>query len=196
MITISTEYLGKALNFSEHRKFNVKCDIYCRNHKIDLTPYTEYLPHAGGYKKIYNLPLDLALGIVENVRMSNTNRSKVLQELYLLKGDKVVTQCHPRAEVSLMEGLALFLEELGLGLKTNHYVLGRYKLDGYIPEFNIAIEVDEPYHAQYVTKDNIRTEDITTELGRTFIRVPDDIPLPVLLAKVAHQIFIAGYISA
>jgi len=184
---IQSDYLSEVLGFCEHTKFNRKCDIYCKNHSIDLTPYTIYKKGTGNPKKVYNLPLDLALGIVENIRMSNPNRGKVLQELYTLKGATVVTQCYIRPEVHLMQGLQQFLEALNFKFIPGHYVLGKYILDGYIPEFNIAVEVDEPFHQYKKEEDAHRMKEVTEQLGCRFVRVPDDTPLPLLLASVVKE---------
>lgn len=48
-----------------------------------------------------------------------------------------------------------------------------YFIDGYIPELNLAIEVDENYHNNQKEKDIIRQQNIEKELNCNFIRVDD-----------------------
>ena len=52
---------------------------------------------------------------------------------------------------------------------------GGYFLDGYIPEINLAIEIDEKYHERERTrgKDLKREEFIKQKLGSQFIRIRD-----------------------
>jgi very-short-patch-repair endonuclease len=55
------------------------------------------------------------------------------------------------------------------------YPIKGYFLDGYIPELNLAIEVDEPRHNKDNVKqhDIIRQYDIETELNCKFLRIED-----------------------
>ncbi len=48
-----------------------------------------------------------------------------------------------------------------------------YFLDGYIPELNLAVEVDESYHnnPEQLQKDKYREEQIKKELGCSFFRI-------------------------
>jgi len=49
-----------------------------------------------------------------------------------------------------------------------------YFLDGYVPQINLAIEVDEPAHKNRIEKDIIRQKEIEQELGCTFLRIKDE----------------------
>jgi hypothetical protein len=53
------------------------------------------------------------------------------------------------------------------------FKVGGYFLDGYIPEINLAIEVDEKYHQYQTEKDKIREEFIKAKLGCQFLRIKD-----------------------
>lgn len=53
------------------------------------------------------------------------------------------------------------------------YKIGGYHLDGYIPEINLAIEVDEKYHKGITEKDVKREEFIRQKLGCEFLRIKD-----------------------
>ncbi len=54
------------------------------------------------------------------------------------------------------------------------YEIIGYILDGYIPEINLAIEVDEPFHKNQVEKDKIREQNIIDELECKFLRIKDE----------------------
>ena len=48
-----------------------------------------------------------------------------------------------------------------------------YFLDGYIPELNLAIEIDEDWHNNRKERDAIRQKEIEEELGCNFLRIKD-----------------------
>lgn len=65
-------------------------------------------------------------------------------------------------------------KEVELGYRIiRQYKCGGYYLDGYIPELNWAIEVDEYYHKNRKEKDTAREEFIKQKLGCEFIRIND-----------------------
>lgn len=53
------------------------------------------------------------------------------------------------------------------------YEVGGYYLDGYVPEINLAIEVDEKRHKNTKGKDLEREEFIKQKLGCQFLRIKD-----------------------
>jgi len=184
MDIVTTEYLAKELVFSEHRKFNVKCEIYCMNHDIDLEQYLT-TERRSGIKRIYSLPLTLAIGIVENVRMSNPNRTRVLNDLYAKHGTIVITQHHARKEIELLDTLKDTLKELGHDLLTQYAILQhKYVLDGYLPSHNLVIEFDEFHHDQYKDKDEDRTNEVCKHLSCDLIRLKEEDTLGTNIGKV------------
>lgn len=62
---------------------------------------------------------------------------------------------------------------LGVELKRQYRVLGKYRIDGYDPINNIAYEVDEEQHftPQHKEADCLREEEIKVELGCKFVRI-------------------------
>jgi very-short-patch-repair endonuclease len=61
-----------------------------------------------------------------------------------------------------------------LGVKIlRQYKIGGYFLDGYIPEMDLAIEVDEKHHQYQTEKDKQREEFIKSELKCQFLRIKD-----------------------
>ena len=66
--------------------------------------------------------------------------------------------------------------EVELGYRIiRQYEVGGYFLDGYIPEINLAIEVDEKFHTtpRHKKKDAEREEFIKQKLGCRFLRIKD-----------------------
>lgn len=64
--------------------------------------------------------------------------------------------------------------ELSFGYKIiRQYPIKGYFLDGYIPELNLALEIDEKFHERRKEKDKIKQENIQKELNCDFIRILD-----------------------
>lgn len=63
-------------------------------------------------------------------------------------------------------------QELGYRI-IRQFEVGGYYVDGYIPEINLVIEVDEKYHDNQKEKDLKREEFIRAKLGCRFIRIKD-----------------------
>lgn len=65
----------------------------------------------------------------------------------------------------------------GLKLMRNHEIVG-YFVDGYSPELNIVVEIDEPYHyyadGTLKPSDVLRQKNIEDAIGCTFIRIRDE----------------------
>lgn len=51
------------------------------------------------------------------------------------------------------------------------YKINGYFLDGYVPEINLAIEVDEVHHKRMKEKDLIREKEIIESIGCSFFRI-------------------------
>lgn len=62
---------------------------------------------------------------------------------------------------------------LGVKLKRQYRVLGKYKIDGYDPVNNVAYEIDEEQHftPQHIQADRVREKEIFNELGCKFVRI-------------------------
>lgn len=79
-----------------------------------------------------------------------------------------------RFELSFGELLQETLKPLNISIETQKSVFGRkYRIDFYLPEFNLAIEYDEEHHNEEENKikDNQREEEIKNELHCEFIRL-------------------------
>jgi len=75
-----------------------------------------------------------------------------------------------RKEIEFLQLLEGVLSPLGLTLE-RQYIVNGYRLDGYVPEMNIAVEYDERHHDLHQEKDYQRESDIQREIGCKFIRV-------------------------
>ena len=65
-------------------------------------------------------------------------------------------------------------KSLGFKIIRQHKVCGFF-LDGYIPEINLAIEIDEQYHKGRIKKDYKRQKEIEKEINCTFLRIPIEV---------------------
>jgi len=183
---ICTERLYAMLKFKEYKGFIFKCKVYCNNRNIDLSSYIDR-PESlrPGWKKLYFLPLDLAIGIVENVRMSNPNRGLTLEHLYTLRGEKVHIQLQDRKAEEFIGLLKNILTSFNIASDKEFSYKG-YRIDLYIPSHNIAIEYDEYHHVKH--KDIEREKLLVDNLGCKFIRIKDTEDISVGLSKVLTEI--------
>lgn len=180
MDTVNSKQLAKRLGF-QNTDFTRKCRIYAKNVDIDIEQYFNQI----GCATTFDLPIDLAIGIVENVRMYKPNRANILKELYNKLGVTAVTQLPERKEKVFMDELRNLLTELGVELITQ-YPVGQYCLDGYIPDYNIMVEFDEAEHAYNKEADEMREFQIKLKLphGLKIVRIHEDTPLGSALGKV------------
>lgn len=104
------------------------------------------------------------------------SRSKKSRELYdyLLKqeGKEVFVHKQPRKEYIFSE----MLEQVtGLEWIEQYRVFsGKYRIDYYNSEYNIAVEYDEKHHYYIKNSDMLRQKEIEKELGCHFLRVKED----------------------
>lgn len=75
-----------------------------------------------------------------------------------------------RKEIEFLQLLEGVLSPLGLTLE-RQYIVNGYRLDGYVPEMNLAIEYDEGQHDFHQEDDYQREQGIHREIGCTFVRV-------------------------
>ena len=151
-----TEY-----GFQENQDYMVEL----KNKKTNnpKNPYTKITDHL--------LKLNMAKAIC-NIN----SRSKKSRELYdyLLKqgGKEVFVHRQPRKEYIFSE----MLEQVtGLEWFEQYRVFsGRYRIDYYNPEYNIAVEYDEEHHDYNKGSDIFRQKEIEKELGCHFFRVKED----------------------
>lgn len=170
MKTISNIELQELLQLHKLSMLTRKCRIYCSNNGIDIEGYRV---KGCDSPVVYNLPIDIAIGIVEGTRMTNPNRASTLTKLKETLGKEVTVKVSERKEVALMKVIEDVMNELGFTFKKQYFVEG-YFLDGYIVESNIAIEFDEFHHNYYVQKDSKREDVISNSIGCSFVRIKEE----------------------
>lgn len=184
MNTVNSKYLAERLGY-ENNVFTRKCRIYCKNIDVNLDQYYRKIKWAN----TFDLPIELAIGIVENARMYKENKAAVLEELFEMYGNRVITQLPERKEKVFMDELRNLLTELDVELIVQ-YPVGRYCLDGYIPSYNIMVEFDEAEHAYNKEADEMREFEIKLKLphGLKIIRIHEDTPLGTGLGMVVKEL--------
>ncbi|SMA49752.1 hypothetical protein EHSB41UT_03540 [Parendozoicomonas haliclonae] len=70
----------------------------------------------------------------------------------------------------------------------SQYPVGNYYIDGYFPDLNIAVEVDEPYHEKIKEKDSIREAHIKSELNCEFYRINTNEPVYEQIDRLVDKI--------
>lgn len=103
-------------------------------------------------------------------------KSKLLtkyQKHDLYKAFDIEKALTSRKEIEFLQLLEDVITPLGLTIRRQHDVNG-YKLDGYIPEIELAIEYDETHHKRQVGMDKKREQDIKDVIECSFVRVSED----------------------
>lgn len=135
----------------------------------------------------------LLLLISRNRKTTEKKREKFVNFLKsnnLINADFAVIS---RKEIEFMEELRDFLTAMGLKLKTQYNVLG-FKVDGYIPVLNIAIEYDEKGHANYsYDAQEGRQIKIENEIGCKFVRLSECDSNAYNIGVVANKIMEVKY---
>lgn len=134
-----------------------------------------YMINSIGYAKIANMMLTKANGF------SNV----VLNEYY--EDEKIHVLEYHRKEVEFFNLLKPIIEGFGLSLEQQRTVLN-YRLDGYIPELNLAVEFDEQAHQYKQQGDIQRQKEIKAVLNCDFVRVTDQIKTGEALSAVINAI--------
>lgn len=119
----------------------------------------EYIFTASGYLKLIKT-------------FENNLEYKIIKEVYeFLGGNENIDIYVPneRFEISFFKLLKEALKEIDVKLIHQHYVLG-YRIDFFLPEYNLAIEYDEEGHKFHKKEDKLREEKIKKEIGCKFIR--------------------------
>lgn len=93
-----------------------------------------------------------------------------------------------RLQVEFFNNLLSHLNYFNVTLKTQ-YSIGRYRIDGFIPELNLAIEYDEKFHKYQHTSDIARELKIHEINHRiTFVRLNCEDTIPTNISKVIERV--------
>lgn len=120
----------------------------------EVTDYTRlsYVKASGQKSKAYHFKINTASMIYAN------------------SINKAITANRDRKEIRFGELLSSAFP--GVEIVKQHAV-GRYRIDFYMPEHNLAIEYDEEYHKSQQDADRDREDYIATLINCDFIRVPE-----------------------
>ena len=113
--------------------------------------------------------------LIQNSQKISSYEKQVLIEMFnKITGKENTIVVSSRFEISFGEKLKNTLKPLNLKVETQKPMFdGKYRIDFYLPEFNLAIEYDEKQHQQKENKikDRQREEEIKEVLGCKFIRL-------------------------
>lgn len=102
----------------------------------------------------------------------NNTEYKIIKKVYeFLGGDENIDiyVSNERFEISFLKMLEEALKEIDVEMIHQYYVSG-YRIDFFLPKYNLAIEYDEEAHKFHNGEDKIREEKIEKETGCKFIR--------------------------
>ena len=103
---------------------------------------------------------------------TNNAEYKIIKKVYEFLGGNEnidIYVSNERLEISFFKLLKEALKEIDVKLIHQHYVSG-YRIDFFLPEYNLAIEYDEEHHKLRTKEDKIREKEIKKETGCKFIR--------------------------
>lgn len=102
----------------------------------------------------------------------NNIEYKIIKKVYEFLGGNEnidIYVSNERFEISFFKLLKEVLKEIDVKLIHQYYVSG-YRIDFFIPEYNLAIEYDEEHHKLRTKEDKMRERKISKEIGCKFIR--------------------------
>lgn len=106
---------------------------------------------------------------------NNISKRPEVQEKMRISAQKRIIKNYGIPRIGKNEIRILDELELSFNYKIlRQYSIIGYWLDGYIPELNLAIEVDERYHNEQTNKDNKREQNIINKLNCDFVRIKDE----------------------
>lgn len=77
-----------------------------------------------------------------------------------------------RKEISFVSKLSDVLSGMGINSETQYHIL-RYRIDLYIPKYELCVEYDEHNHSSYTYEQHEGRENKIRKLGYKFVRVTD-----------------------
>lgn len=140
------------------------------NGRVDFKP-SSYADKNGQQRPCFKLNKEAVKYMAD---MTKTRDKIPIQKIYEdMGGVGSVVYCIDRFETSFFKKLSDTLFAMNIELDRQKVSCSKYRLDGYLPQYNIAIEYDELQH--YVkpqkSKDIKRQKAIEKELGCQFIRL-------------------------
>ena len=169
--------LGVGRDYSTWIKNRI--EKYNFNENVDFVIKQEYKTnieksHGGDRKsKVYSITTQMAKYLCGVEKKEEG--AKILK--YLTSSEEKIVIIKPkRKEIKFLEKLEQSLMPFNLTFKRQYPLFGgKYRIDAYIEELNIAIEYDENAHSNYpYEKEEGRQKEIEKELGCKFIRLSEN----------------------
>lgn len=114
---------------------------------------------------VYNL-----LGSSKTI--SSDKKQEFINFVNKITGKEIVIAISSRFEIEFGQKLKNTFNPLNIEIESQKPMLnGKYRIDFYLPEFNLAIEYDEEQHKYHQEEDKQREEEIKKVLGCKFIRL-------------------------
>lgn len=153
-------------------------DIFEKEHKhviqsiekLGIEEYfvkSEYTNSRGRNYPMYQMTKEGFLLLTSSYRGVKALEKKI----EILKETDMIPPTQPeRRETKFFKDLKEALQPMGIKVDEQYSIL-KYKVDGYIKEFNLVIEYDEEYHDLKKEEDDLRQEEIIKELNCEFVRL-------------------------
>ena len=123
------------------------------------------------------------------LQLLTSSRMPNIDEILKIFGVKNIYR-YKKKEIEILDELSIFFNELGIKYKPQEPI-GNYKVDIYIPKYNLVIEIDEHDHNDRNKKYEKKREQYFNKLNKCiFIRCNPDEPtfnINILLAKITKH---------
>lgn len=158
-----------------------KHEEYFYNDKIMCYSYWIKATQSCGAKREYMIAYECLCDIIHMSRKT----PKLKPILDIIGENNMILK--NRKEEDFFNILKETLSPLNINIYSQ-YSVQKYRLDGYIKEFNLAIEFDEKYHSYQIEEDNLRENTIKDILNCKFIRCSESNSINYNIGLVIKEI--------
>lgn len=138
-----------------------------------------FLLSSSGYLKYYNLIRN------KNEYIFNI----IMNEYFEINSDDEYIHFVQNKEIRFRNQLSTILNKFKIRYQFQYSVF-QYRIDIYLPDFNIAIEYDENAHKHYIYEtQELREMNIKNEIGCKFIRVTDEYSIDEAVSIILSELF-------
>lgn len=138
-----------------------------------------FLLSSSGYLKYYNLIRN------KNEYIFNI----IMNEYFEINSDDEYIHFVQNKEIRFRNQLSTILNKFKIRYQFQYSVF-QYRIDIYLPDFNIAIEYDENAHKHYTYEtQELREMNIKNEIGCKFIRVTDEYSIDEAVSIILSELF-------
>ena len=138
-----------------------------------------FLLSSSGYLKYYNLIRN------KNEYIFNI----IMNEYFEINSDDEYIHFVQNKEIRFRNQLSTILNKFKIRYQFQYPVF-QYRIDMYLPDFNIAIEYDENAHKHYTYEaQELREMNIKNEIGCKFVRVTDEYSIDEAVSIILSELF-------